>query len=216
MKRRMLLCFLAFCSLNAGAQHSNAISLFLGGAAFGETEIAAFAPEDFSADLVFEKGGSITASWTHDWRDHFSTEVSLIGMGADPVIRVEDGPVETKVDIGRLGLGAVTAAAQWHFRRGARVSPYVGGGLALIGGEIEAEIEDEPAFERETVELEGAGSIVLNGGVNFRMTERLVLALDAKAIPYTAEIEESESGEEELDELDLHPFLVSVGLRYRF
>jgi outer membrane protein W len=214
LRRTLFTTLLLAATFDAGAQQSDAVSLFLGGAAFAETNLAAFAPEDFSADLIFEKGGSVTASWTHYWRDHFATEVSVIGMGADSVVRVEDGAVETKVDFGRLGLGAVTAAAQWHFRRGARVSPYAGGGLALIGGEIEAELEDEPVFVRETVELEGAGSIVLNGGVNFRMTDRLVLALDAKVIPYTAEIESEE--EEEIDEIDLHPFLVSVGLRYRF
>ena len=214
LRRTLFTTLLLAATFHAGAQQSDAVSLFIGGAAFAETSLAAFAPEDFSADLIFEKGGSVTASWTHYWRDHFATEVSIIGMGADSVVRVEDGAVETKVDFGRLGLGAVTAAAQWHFRRGARVSPYVGGGLALIGGEIEVELEDEPVFVRETVELEGAGSIVLNGGVNFRMTDRLVLALDAKAIPYTAEIESEEEGE--IDEIDLHPFLVSVGLRYRF
>ena len=215
MKRLVFL--LLLLPLSAAAQ-SNDFSFFLGGVQFDRTTIAAFAPEDFEAELAFENAGSVTLSFNHFWRDNFSTELALIGMGADPTLNVESGPVDISVDLGSASLGAFTAAAQWHFRRGARVSPYVGGGIALIGGEIEAEVEDEEGNEiRETVDLESAGTLLLNGGVNIRINDRWAFVVDAKLIPYTAEIEEEDLPDEEsVEEIDLNPFILGFGFRFRF
>ena len=216
MKTFLLL--LCLFPLSAFAQ-SNDFSVFLGGVKFDTTTIAAFAPEDFEAELAFENAGAFTVSFNHFWRENFSTELALIGMGADPTLNVESGPVDISVDLGKAGIGAFTGAAQWHFRRASRVSPYVGAGLALISGEIEAEGEDDLGNEiNETVDLEGAGTLMLNGGVNIRMTDRWVFAIDAKVIPYTAEIEDEEAlpEEESIDEIDLNPFILSFGVRFRF
>jgi outer membrane protein W len=211
---RRLVLFLLLLPLTATAQ-TNDVSFFLGGVAFDETTIAAFAPEDFEANLTFENGGALSFSYNHFWRERFSTEFSIIGMASDPTLQIEEGPVDISVDLGDMTAGAITAAGQWHFRTGARVRPYIGGGIALVSGEIEVDFEDEDGVRtQETADLEGKGALLLNGGVNFRISDRWDFAIDAKAIPYSPEVEGDEADEN--DEIDLNPFILGFGIRYRF
>lgn len=211
---RRFLFLLLLVPLTAAAQ-TNDVYFFLGGVAFDETTIAALAPEDFEATLAFENGGAISLSYNHFWRERFSTEFSIIGMASDPTLKVEDGPVDISVDLGDMTAGAVTAAAQWHFRTGARVRPYVGGGIALISGEIDVDFEDEDGVRvQQSADLEGKGALLFNAGVNFRISDRWDFAIDAKAIPYSPTVEDEEPGED--DEVDLNPFILGFGIRYRF
>ena len=216
--KRLLPALLLLLPLSAQAQENNDFSLFLGSASFSSTEILAVEPEDIRVELAFEQGGAGTVAYNHFWRRNFSTELSLIGMAADVKLNVTEGPVDLSIDAGDVSLVAFTAAGQWHFRRDARVQPYVGAGLALISGEIEIEGEDEEGNEiEESADLEGAATLVVNGGVNFRLNPHWYLSLDAKAMPYEAEIDDDVPAEEgDIDELDMNPFIFSFGVRYRF
>lgn len=221
MKTGMAALLLLF-PLTAAAQN-NDVSLFLGGAAFESNTIVAFAPEDFDLELAFENGRSFSLNFNHFWRDSFSTEFGILGVSADPTFKISSGPINASFDVGDASIGAFTATGQYHFRRYARVSPYVGAGIALVSGELEAEFEDEfGEVTNQVAEFEGAGAILFNAGLNIRINDRWIFAVDVKAIPYSPEIEDEDVPEipaEEvivIDEVDLNPVIVGFGVRYRF
>ncbi|MGZ8867474.1 MAG: OmpW/AlkL family protein [Thermoanaerobaculia bacterium] len=223
MKTRLAaLILLLLLPLTVSAQ-DNDVSIFVGGAAFETTTIVAFLPEDLELELGFENGRTFALGFNHFWRDSFSTEIGVLGISADPTLSLRSGPLDATFDIGDISVSALTLTGQWHFRRDARVSPYLGAGIALLSGEIEAALEDELGqFTTTSADFEGAGGIVFNGGVNFRMNDRWVFAIDVKAIPYSPEIEGEppvDIPEEEIvltDEVDLNPVIVAFGIRYRF
>lgn len=223
MKTRLgALVLLLLLPVTATAQN-NDVSLFLGGAGFETTTIVAFLPEDLELELGFENGRTFALGFNHFWRDSFSTEIGVLGLSADPTLSLRSGPLNATFDIGDIRVSALTLTGQWHFRRDARVSPYLGAGIALLSGEIEAALEDELGeFTTTSADFEGAGGIVFNGGVNFRINDRWVFAVDVKAIPYSPEIEGEppiDIPEEEIvltDEIDLNPVIVGFGIRYRF
>lgn len=213
---------LLFLPLLASAQQ-NDVAVYVGGAGFETTTIAAFLPEDLEVELGFENGRTFSLAFNHFWRDSVSTEFAVLGLEADPTLSVRSGPIDASFDIGDVRVGAFTITGQWHFRRDARVSPYIGAGIALLSGEIEATGADELGeFTTTSADFEGAAGVLFNGGVNFRMNERWAFAIDVKAIPYSPEIEGEppvEIPEEEVfltDEIDLNPVIVGFGLRYRF
>lgn len=223
MKSRLAL-LLLLLPLSAAAQDTD-VSLFLGGAGFDTTTLVAFFPDDFGLDLElgFENGQTFAVGVNHFWRPNVSTEFSLLRLSTDPTLTVRSGPVDASFDIGDIRVGALTAAGQWHFRREGRVSPYVGAGVALLSGEIETELGDEFGDVTETsADFEGAAGLFFNAGLNFRINDRWLFAIDVKAIPYSPEIEDEppvEIPEEEVvitDELDLNPVIAAFGLRYRF
>jgi len=213
---------LLFLSLTASAQQ-NDVAVFVGGAGFETTTIVAFLPEDLEIELGFENGRTFALGFNHFWRDSLSTEIALLGLSADPTLSLRSGPIDANFDIGDIRVNALTITGQWHFRRDARVSPYIGAGIALLSGEIEAALEDELGeFTTTSADFEGAAGVLFNGGINFRMNERWVFAIDVKAIPYSPEIEGEppvDIPEEEVvltDEIDLNPVIVGFGVRYRF
>ena len=223
MKTRLAaVILLLFVSLTASAQQ-NDVSLFLGGAGFETTTIVAFLPADLDLELGFENGRTFALGFNHFWRDSLSTEFGVLGLTADPTLSLRSGPIDANFDIADIRVSALTITGQWHFHRDARVSPYIGAGIALLSGEIEAALDDELGeFTTTSADFEGAAGVLFNGGVNFRMNERWAFAIDVKAIPYSPEIEgEPPIGVPEevvvlTDEIDLNPVIVGFGLRYRF
>lgn len=222
MKTPFAVALLLFLPLTLSAQ-DNDVSVFLGGAGFEETTIVAFLPEDLELGLTFENGRAFSLGFNHFWRDGFSTEFGILGLETDPTLEVRSEPFDASIDIGDISVAAFTTTAQYHFRRYERVSPYLGAGIAILTGEFDAEFEDELGeITRESADFEVAAGFILNGGVNIRINERWVFAIDVKAIPYSPEVDTEdlpEIPEEEIvvtDELDLNPVIVGFGARYRF
>ena len=115
-----------------------------------------------------------------------------------------------------MNIGALSASALWHFRTDARVMPYAGVGLAVINGEIESEIDTGDEVITQTAELDDSATLIFHGGINFKINERWIFAIDAKAIPYspTSDIDDDDFGV--LSELELNPFILGFGIRHRF
>lgn len=210
--------------LPAAAQNTD-VSFFLGGARFETTRLVMAFPDDFGLDveLGFENGRVLSAGVNHFWSDRVSTDFSFLVLSTDPTLTVSGGGFGATFDIGDIRVGALTATGQWHFQREARLSPYVGGGVAVLRGEIESDFEDElEEVANVSADFETAVGLLVNAGVNLRINERWLFAVDVKFIPYSPEIDGEppvEVPEEEIvltDELDLNPVIVGVGLRYRF
>jgi outer membrane protein W len=159
-------------------------------------------------DVFFEEEPGLGVSFNHYWTDHFSTEVSLMTFRAD--LSVGSALIQEPVRIGELDGRAVTAMAQWHFRQGARVMPYLAGGIAHIGGTFDP-VDDEET-DGGSIDLESNVTWTAAAGLDIRLTDHFLLCLEAKRVPWNA-VEEGGSVE---DAIDIDPMLYGSGVRFRF
>ncbi len=164
--------------------------------------------EGDSLDILFEEEPGYGISVNHFWTDRFSTELSLMTFRADINVSSAFLP-ETK--LGELEGRAVTAMAQWHFRRGARVEPYLAGGIAHIGGTFDPSDDFEEGDEGST-DLESDVTWTAAAGLNIRLTDHIGLCFEAKRIPWDA----LEENGDPADAIDIDPMLYGSGVRWRF
>lgn len=193
MKRLVLLLAL---SLPVFAQlPSGDVGLWIARPALAETN------EDLT-DTRHDPETGFGLSFNHYWTDSISTEISTArfesGMEMD-FFSIEGEPQTAR---GTLETTVIAAVAQWHFRRGSTISPYVGVGGARISGDYENESGTEPPLA-----LEAAASFVLNAGLDVNLTERFALSADAKQIAWNIG-----AGRD----IRVNPLLLSAGVRFRY
>jgi outer membrane protein len=194
---------LAVIALPAAAQHHNDLGLWVAASTTSETV-------DGDASLAFEDGRGFGLSLNHFWTSHLSTELGATALSYDGTIEI--GNVEA-LDLESLDVIAVTGVAQWHFGgAGARIRPYVGGGVAYVMAD-DLESNDLDLADIGTVEIDSAVGWVANAGATFALTPRIGIGVDAKYISYRPD---SAPAGGEAVELELDPIVVSAGIRFRF
>ncbi|HEY0157662.1 MAG TPA: OmpW family outer membrane protein [Thermoanaerobaculia bacterium] len=161
--------------------------------------------ETLSLELDEDTGYGV--SFNHFWFESFSTEFAYHRFGGDVEARLDDGP---RFDAGEVDASSLTAIGQWHFRRAARFSPYVGAGAAYMSGQFDP--TDFGGEDDVAVDFENEFTWAANFGANIGLTESLSLGLDAKVLHW----EPREEGDDASDRVELSPVLLSAGLRYRF
>ena len=158
---------------------------------------------DFDEDLGY--GFSLNRYWARS----FSTELAVQKYSAEMNVTPEG---ESTLKAGDLDVTSLTLMGQWHFRRGARFSPYVGAGLSLMRGEFEfADIVEDP--EPERISLESELGYALSFGADVNLTDHIALSGEMKFVPWDAR----EKNGSQLDEaVELDPATFAAGLRFRF
>lgn len=157
-------------------------------------------------ELSFDEDMGYGVTWTHGFGS-YALELGAQKMGGDVVISVGDDSTTA----GEIDITALTGTLQWRFMPGGRITPYIGGGLAYMTGEVEFAPIDEPT-EDDEVELESQTTWLANAGLTIKLSDRLAIGGDVKYIPYDPT---DEDGAEE-DAVDINPLVFSVGLRIRF
>ncbi len=144
---------------------------------------------------------------------HFAPELSLelAVSRAEPelVASADDLPIE--VALGELQMTPITAALRYHFIPSARISPYVGAGVAYVLYD-ELSVEDE--FGEETIDFENSFGYLASAGVDFRITDFLGINLDAKYLK--SKSESSAAGDPVTLDVEVDPLITSVGVSLRF
>jgi len=203
----VLLLVVSSSSLFAQSRTSTDVGVFVVAPSFSDTS---FVDEGDTVNIDFEEKTGYGISLNHFWTDQFSTELALQKINADLNLSVDGAPVT--INAGELDAESVTALGEWHFRRDSRFSPYLGAGLAHIGGEFKLnplllEPGDDP-----NVDLESETTWSAAAGANIRLTDRLSLAFELKYIPWNP----TEKGGVADDAIDVDPLTASSGLRFRF
>lgn len=162
--------------------------------------------EGDTLDILFEEEPGLGISVNHFWTDRFSTELSLMTFRAEMSV---SSPLLPELELGELEGRTVTAMAQWHFRRGARVEPYLAGGVAHITGTFDPVDDEENLGD---IDLESNVTWAAAAGLNIRLTDHIGLCFEAKRVPWNA-VEEGGSAE---DAIDIDPMLYGSGVRFRF
>jgi outer membrane protein W len=204
----VLLFVVSSSTLFAQSRTSTDVGVFAVVPSFSDTS---FVDVTETANLDFEEKTGYGVSVNHFWTDQFSTELALQKIKADLNLSVEGVPVT--INVGTLDAQSVTALGEWHFRRAARFSPYLGAGLAHISGEFKVndDLGLEPGDDSK-VDLESETTWSAAAGANIRLTDRLSLGLELKYIPWSP----TEKGGIADDAIDVNPMTFSTGLRLRF
>lgn len=159
-----------------------------------------------SIDFDFEEQAGYGISFNRYWTNAFSTEFALQRYGADMTI----SSLGETFEAGALDVTSLTAMAQWHFNRDGRFSPYVGGGLAFIGGEFEIASDLDP--DEETLDLESDITWTAAVGADVRLTEHIALTGEMKYVPWDAR----EEGDVLDEGVEVDPVAFAAGVRFRF
>jgi len=203
----VLLLVVSSSSLFAQSRTSTDVGVFVVAPSFSDTS---FVDEGENVNINFEEKTGYGISLNHFWTDQFSTELALQKINADLNLSVGGAPVT--INAGEIDAESVTALGEWHFRRGTRFSPYLGAGLAHIGGEFKLnDLLLEPG-DPSKVDLESETTWSAAAGANIRLTDRLSLGLELKYIPWSP----TEKGGVADDAIDVDPLTFSTGLRLRF
>jgi outer membrane protein len=185
------------------AADSHQIGVFAATSQIGDTS------DDDGAEIAFDNGEGFGASLTCFYGRHFAVEAAATALKHDGVINAGG---QTVLGIGSLDIIPITATAQWHLARDARVSPYVGAGVAYVLAD-DLESEDLDLAGIGTVNVDNEVTWTAQAGVNVNLTRRFAVALDAKYIAYQPK-SAPEDGDEV--ELDLNPIVFSAGVKIRF
>ena len=160
--------------------------------------------------LEFNEDLGYGVALNHFWTNSFSTEFAVDRLGGDLDVTFDD---IVTLKLGEFDLTMYSANAQWHFRRAARVSPYVGVGAAYFSGRFDILLEEE--VEDEELDVENELTWMAIGGVNVQLSDRVSLLADARYAPYQPEVSDAEP-EEEDESIDVNPLILSAGIRFRF
>jgi outer membrane protein W len=169
--------------------------------------------------LDFDEDNGYGLSFNHFWTDQFSTEFAWQTINARIKFTTDFTGTPLTFDAGEIHADTFTAMAQWHFNRAGRFSPYLGGGVAHLSGEIENNaVQPVPPFPGEEPEIDDSfdlkseTALAASIGANIRLRNNLYLTTDFKYIPWEAMLE----GEPDDEGTDVNPMLWSIGLKTRF
>ena len=175
--------------------------------------IARYEAADFDDELgftvEFEDEKSIEAHYTRHWTPNFGTEFGiqrLIGAA-----EATDG--EISQGIGDVNLTVLSAIAQWRFNPSSNIVPYIGGGIATTGGELDIDDDlEDPEEGAVDVDFENETNFILNAGVEFRVSPAVGVSFDTRYTPFNAKGED-----DPLDPgIDVNPLSVMLGVRFHF
>jgi outer membrane protein len=133
---------------------------------------------------------------------HFAAE--LIVASSSHEVTAMSGGVE--VPLGSVELLPPTLLAQYHFLPDARVHPYVGAGVNLT-------IFYEKSGELDSLDLATKVAPAAQVGVDVDLSDRMLLNLDVKWIWLKTTLENQGTS---LAELTIDPFILGVGVGFRF
>lgn len=149
--------------------------------------------------LLFEVGYNFTSNWA----------VAFAG-GLPPVAKIDGaGSAEPFGRLGSVRYGPTALLAQYHFDFGA-FRPYVGAGPGLM-----VVLKNQDRF-LSGFDLRPAGGLVGQVGVDFMLTERVGLFVDAKKMVLRTSAVGSALGAPVKAKVTLDPLVVSTGLVARF
>lgn len=168
-----------------------------------------FEDEISDAHLKFDEDNGYGISINQFWSERWSTELAVQTFGADLLVSTDIVP-NREYEGGSIDVTSITAMAQWHFNRGGRFAPYIGGGIAHLSGEYSVEVDD--VAEDPTTDLESELAFTAAIGANIHLTDRVFLATELKYTPWSAVVRDDEDGEG----FDVNPLVLGVGLKARF
>jgi outer membrane protein W len=169
-----------------------------------ELSESTFTEDGQDIDFDFDEEVGWGLSLNHFWTPRFSTELAVQKYGAELHVN--------EFKAGDLDVTSTTLMGQWHFNRAGRFSPYVGAGIAKIGGEFEfVDLVEDPAPERISLETEITWTLAF--GANINLDEHWAITGEMKYVPWDAK---EKNGSQIDDAVEVDPATFAAGVRFRF
>jgi hypothetical protein len=163
-------------------------------------------------DVPLSRGFAATGEWFYS--DAVSTHLAATFINPEAIL-FPSNPPPNDIDLGTLGQDTYSITARYHFRRGARLSPYVGAGAGyIVFGNLDDQFGDD--FEA-TLAPELAP--IVEGGVRYRFRRAIILTAALRYMPVTASVDVKLDDDPRIDlpeELEVNPIQFSVGAAWRF
>ncbi|HEY0372850.1 MAG TPA: OmpW family outer membrane protein [Thermoanaerobaculia bacterium] len=209
MTRRILFFLFLLAGLRVSAQNRTDITVWSVGSLVDNTQIQTGSGTN---GLFFKQKPGFGLSFNRYWNDHLSTEVSYMTFRGN--MNYASTYTDAQARLGELEARTITTMAQWHFRTGMRVTPYLSGGIAHISGDFDpVRIISVLPTDQPSIELESNVTWTAAAGLDINLTDRWALSLEAKRVPWNAV---QTGGTYEHDGVDIDPMLWGSGVRYRF
>jgi outer membrane protein W len=181
---------------------------------FGQNDVAVWvgksrvgATNTSGASVHFDRGDSVGASWNHFFSAQLSAELAAFAVRHNGTLQV--GGVNA-FNVGRLRMIPITGMVQWHLVHFRRIDPHFGGGLAYVRSDS-LHSSDLDAAGIGSVKVEGRIGWAADAGVNYGITDKLGVGVEARYIGYRP----SSGPSDARLKLQLSPVIYSVGLRWR-
>lgn len=117
----------------------------------------------------------------------------------------------TGIDLGEVSLLPPTLTLQYHFMPKERFSPYVGAGLNYTFFYDESPAAGSPVT---SIDYENSVGYALQAGIDYAVADQWYLNVDVKKIFLSTDV--SINGGAINADVDLDPWLIGVGVGYRF
>lgn len=169
-----------------------------------DAPILTAAGADSGLDAAVDEDWKPTLGLTYFLTDHVAAELILGTTNHE--IRAQGGA--TDVAVHETWVLPPTLSVQYHFAPTQRVSPYVGAGINYM---LFYSGEDKNGF---TVDLDDGFGYALQAGVDIALHDKWSLNADVKKIFF--ETDASINGGALKSNVELDPWVVSVGFGYKF
>lgn len=206
MYRKLLVGFMVLAPVVLLAQN-NDIGVFLSAASYSSTTFSNPEAPGETSRINFDEGTGYGVSYDRFWTPNISTELAYTEVDSDVSTEGYDA---LSGDVDGAHFWMWTVIAKYHARRFGRTMPYAGGGLAHTNGYIDVVGQ---VFETDTLFFNVETTWVANLGVAYAATPIVILALDAKYVPYSINEIDGEATE---DSIDVNPLMISAGIHWRF
>ena len=164
--------------------------------------------------LKFDQRVGYGISFNHYSGPNVSTEFTAEQLRGEAkgTFRSVTPAVTQTIDVGSFQTKVLSAVLQWHSSARGLIAPYAGAGVAYFtGAKVKTNSDLNPGEPAQTFHFNNKFNFALNAGVNFAVMPKMSVALDARYSPFKAE----DKSDPESGSVDLNPFTIALGLRFR-
>lgn len=206
-----LLAALALALLTSPAMAQRALEVIVDAEGVRRTaDDVTFAPGRTRFVPSFATGGGVGAGLNLWVSDRISVEAKVAGLESHLTVRTAGSDFVVNTDLGRAQIYPITALVQWHPMEHGTLRPYLGIGAAhIILRDISRRSDLNVRFEDPT-------GLVLDGGFRLRFSSKWSAIADARYVAIETRTRATFVGTTAASELHVRPFVLGVGVGYRF
>ncbi|CAN6134213.1 OmpW Outer membrane protein W [Methylophilaceae bacterium] len=201
----------------------------------GETTNVAYATSTYGANTASTLYGSNTANLQVEANTIPELDISyyltkniaaelILAVGTRHDVSVSGTGGVVGHDLGSVNLLPPTLTAQWHFNPDQMIDPYVGAGGAFVLGldrKLTANVSSGTAYLPIRIDRSAFGA-VLQAGFDVNLQDKWLVNFDVKKIWFNTDVKLdatgvlTPAGYQKIDNLDINPLVVSVGIGKKF
>jgi outer membrane protein len=144
----------------------------------------------------------------------------ILAVGTRHSVSVSPGTGAVAAYLGKVNLLPPTLTAQWHFNPDQTIDPYVGAGAAFVLGLDRKLTADATAAGLSSYPIRidrSAFGAVLQAGFDVNLQDKWLINFDVKKIWVNTDVKlDLGAGYTKIDNLNLNPLVVSVGIGKKF